>query len=740
MKILNPLKMNNWETKKFLMAIFVVQIVTFGLIILDNIGLGLHILRELFALIYLFFVPGILILRVLRLKNLSNIETLLFSVGLSIAILMFIGLFINILYPLIGFSEPLSLLNLIVTLTLFLFILSLLTYFLDNGFSDINTHFYVDLKEFVSPNVLFLYLIPLLSVLGSLFFYYYDKNMIFLVMMIFISITIFLIGFKKIIPPKYYPVAIFMISLALLYHTWLITPYLVGSDVHSEFYASQNVLINSYWSINIHENPILFSSSNAMILLTLFAPIVSKISSIDLVNIYKIVFPFLIALIPLGLFEIFKNQTDDQISFLSTFLFIIMGYYNVFLIGFKQSMAVFFIVLILMCIFTKSKNRLSFLSVIFAFSLVFSHYGTSYLFGFIIVFVIILIAINRLISSKKSMRYKFTNLPIKTKFNTTFVLFFITLSIGWYIYVSNSAAFINLVSIGNHIISSVFLDMLSPQSTQGLGMVLTDPQTFSGSLQKSLIIIIQIFIILGLIRVLFKDKMNFDRDFIAVAIPALLLDLFAVIIPNFSSAIYTPRLYEITLIFLAPLYFVGGILLFDKVKIIFKSWNSVKSVNLLSVILIVVFLLQTGFVKEIVHDPGTSISLSKEQMMNSDIKHKSNFYSSYAIFDQNYYSLNWLYNSKTNKTAIFTDDTSRMSILSFEPELMVNQQEFNYNIPLKKNSYLYLSYSNIKGKVWFSIINLNLDIKEIHDVNIINQSISNLNQIYSNGGSEIYTN
>ena len=93
MQINNPLQMNDWEIKKFLKLILAIQLAMLGVIGLDFTGLQNPIIRQFVGFIYLTFVPGIIILRILRLRKLGNIETLLYTVGLSIATLMFTGLF-----------------------------------------------------------------------------------------------------------------------------------------------------------------------------------------------------------------------------------------------------------------------------------------------------------------------------------------------------------------------------------------------------------------------------------------------------------------------------------------------------------------------------------------------------------------------------------------------------------------------------------------------------------------------
>ena len=128
--------MNDWPISKFLTFVFALQISLLGIIGLEFIGLKIHILRELIAFIYLTFIPGILILRILRLHNLPTIESILYAVGLSISSLMFLGFFIDIFYPFFGILKPLSMPYLLTTITGFVIFLSILSYIIDRDFSN----------------------------------------------------------------------------------------------------------------------------------------------------------------------------------------------------------------------------------------------------------------------------------------------------------------------------------------------------------------------------------------------------------------------------------------------------------------------------------------------------------------------------------------------------------------------------------------------------------------------------
>ena len=175
MKLSNPLQMNDWEIGKFLKVVLAIHIAMCGAICLDVVGLQIPIIRPLIGFIYLTFVPGILILRIIRLHKISNIETLLYTVGLSLATLMFTGFFMNMTYPSFGISEPISLTPLIITISAVVLVLCILCYVRDKDFSDPS---FIDIEEVLSPPVLFLCLIPFMAVLGTYLVNFHHSNIL----------------------------------------------------------------------------------------------------------------------------------------------------------------------------------------------------------------------------------------------------------------------------------------------------------------------------------------------------------------------------------------------------------------------------------------------------------------------------------------------------------------------------------------------------------------------------------
>ena len=92
------------------------------------IGLNIFVFRQIIVFIYLSFIPGFVLLKILKLKETSVLDNILLSVGLSIAFLMFLGLLINELCLTLGISNPLTTIPMTIALSLSTLILFLVSH------------------------------------------------------------------------------------------------------------------------------------------------------------------------------------------------------------------------------------------------------------------------------------------------------------------------------------------------------------------------------------------------------------------------------------------------------------------------------------------------------------------------------------------------------------------------------------------------------------------------------------
>ena len=183
---------NSWGIKKFIPVVLTILSAMVGLVGLSALGFEIPIVRQIVGFIFLTFVPGILILRIFKVHNISTVESLVYSVGLSLAFIMFTGLFVNFVFPLFGISKPISIFPFTATFTGFILILGAIAYKRDKGFltsSQPNNP-----PPIFSPPFLFLILLPLLAILGAFLVNYYQNNTLLLIFILVIAAIVGLVA------------------------------------------------------------------------------------------------------------------------------------------------------------------------------------------------------------------------------------------------------------------------------------------------------------------------------------------------------------------------------------------------------------------------------------------------------------------------------------------------------------------------------------------------------------------
>jgi len=228
-----------------------------------------------------------------------------------------------------------------------------------------------------------------------------------------------------------------------------------------------------------------------------------------------------------------------------------------------------------------------------------------------------------------------------------------------------------------------------------------------------------------------------------------------IIIPYFASALNSSRLYQISLIFLAPICIIGGLEFFRIISKFIISFNNkfklrslqildisfngrfkLRLLHILAIFLVIFFLFNSGLIYQIAEDHPMSISLSTNV---SDLNDKSIYYTNLNTFGDDIYGAQWLNSSYDNNT-LYTDYISRNIInyggLEFYESVGNRSQFISPNITnLGKNSILYMGYANnIEDVMRYNSLNESYTFNKSDIENLTN----NLDLIYSNGGVEIY--
>ena len=741
--IKNPLKLNDWPIKSFLVVILSIQLAYIGIFGMNNFDIETLFLRQVLGFVYITFIPGYLLLRILRVHRLSSEESFLYAVGLSLFFDMFVGFLMNTFYPLLGITDkPISEIPVMITFTLATLLLSIWAYFRDR---DYCTPDFINLKDILSPQFLFLSLVPFLAIFGTYLMNYYRTNMLLMIMIIVIALVALLIGFTNLIPEKLYSYAIWVIAISLIFHTTLIGSYIKIFD--GEGYVPKIVMQEGFLDFDKYS-----SNYFAVIENTILVPIMICVVKLNLIWVYKLIFPFLLSIMPVGLYCLFsyiKLLENKKEIFLGVFLYMIHStFFELIPFLKKQLSAMFFLVLFLIMIFNNNINRINknILALIFGISILWSHYGTAYLIMFMLLFILVEGHILNNINNKTIV--------------TNITLIYSAILLTWYMYVSNSSVIATVTNIGVAIINTIRTEFLVLEASRGAVALTNSPHSIWSLLQRILFFLVFFLICVGYINsalsIIIQKKREYDIQNLNALLYTLLslywfIIMSATIVIPFFAVMNPHRLYSLAYIQLIPFSVVGakrGCSMFNLVSkyfLIRRNLNMFKktcSLHILFALGVMYLLLSTGFVNELTKIDPKSISLSQESILTHGDIERRGYYYSFLIHPYDVQSVRWLstkrdQNKKICATIGFMDTVGVFSPYGgiFYTELCPIRQNSKY---LYKDSYIYLYMLNVKGNIgvdvdpyathliWYSITEM-----------YVYPLLKNQNKIYDNGGSQV---
>ena len=370
--------------------------------------LNIPFLREISAILFFTIIPGLLIIQILRLNRIKFIKKFILSVGLSISFIIFVGLFLNSLYPFI--LKPLSFINVFGSFNLFIVVLNLIAYWRNKYDFDIKDifNFKINFEDKLTFPILLPFLFPVLMILGTYLMNATGNNILILVTLFLIPIYIILIVYlKDKVPEAVYPISIWIIGISLLFMHGLSSNHLMGRDVHLEYFSFLTTLSNSHWNLLSIGHPI-----NACLSVTILPTIYKVLSNLNGEYIFKLVFALLGSLIPLAIYVSSEKYINKKYAFFASLLFMFMAFFIASLGSVRQLIAMLFFFISIFVLFDTEINIQSrkILLLILLFSTVLSHYTTAYISLALIVPILFLPFVKSVYYKfSKSESIKFTN-------------------------------------------------------------------------------------------------------------------------------------------------------------------------------------------------------------------------------------------------------------------------------------------------------------------------------------------
>jgi len=388
----------------------------------------------------------------------------------------------------------------------------------------------------------------------------------------------------------------------------------------------------------------------------------------------------------------------------------------------RQQIAELFLVLLMLLAIDKTVNvtKKGMFSVIFAFSLVTSHYGLSYIFMLSLVAVWVIFILRKWQLSRKGMM----NSP-------AFVFLYWVFALAWYIYVSGSSTFAYGLGIGRNIMTNIF-EFANPTTVEGLNIITRQATSPLYEIAKILYLIANFLISAGMLALLLKrTKMKFEREYTWFSAVNFALLLGGLTVPYLASSLGTTRLYQVALLFLAPFCVVGGRIVWDTLnRVLGTSWNKkIDFLKVLSMFFAVFFLFSSGFVYEIAKDRPSSISLNS----GADFPHFN---------EQEVVAANWLKERANKSTPLYSDLYRKVLLegtLGYASYLRgYYLEEYpEINVQMLPHAYLFLGYTNVRNEEIVLLTSAQRIVVDLQNLTLYD-TLSESDRLYDNNGANIY--
>jgi len=702
---------------------FIVILFVHAALFLGILG-DFQVYRSVVGFGYLLFVPGVVILRLLKLKNIDTTEKILFSVCLSIGFLMITFLFLDLCASAVGLLQPFSD-NLIITAcSIILVPLSLIK--VDTSVNESVSKVADNRRRLLAAGVVFT-LIIILGFYGLLLVNQSGHSIFLLLFIVSVSVIICAVYiWKKLFPSSLYPLVLFIACLTLLLFisndTALVTNHITGrGDQWIEFSTFRFTSLNSGWVSFIPASGAQnFLQTYSTLSVTILPIVFERITGLGEALLFKMVYPIIVSFVAFGTYALYRTQADKKIAFLAAFFFITVSVGK----GWgpdKQLVAQLFFIALLLVIFKKGLPNLQkyLLFLIFSTGLVVSHYSLSYIFMGLIVFTWIATTL----MNRMRMGY-FSLKPERIPFN--FVLIYLLVSFSWFVFVNNSFIFDLLLQTLNLVISNLGqFFTLESRGTALIGLGLVDTPTIYNSLSSFLFLLTEFLLFFGLIWILTRKKRTtFNEEYKLIAALSFLVIAVNILLPRLADTFLMTRFYQTTLIILAPFSIIGG-------KIIVEHIPRIKQKHVISIlafgIFVPFFLFQTGLVYEIAGVQNYSFPLAMHRWDDLTLYDQ-------IVSSQEVSGATWLSeNTNISNISVLSDSRAKDSVLVGYSRIDGNQISVILNtteyVPI--NQFIFLRLVNVvDGKI--ATVDGFLNTSQFSSV------FENRNKVYSTGGCEIY--
>lgn len=650
-------------------------------------------------------IPGWLLIR-LRSDRLPLWEALLYSVGLSLCLLLLIGLLLNFSLPLVGISRPLE--SGIVRWTIWSTVSLLALYSSYNREPSLG-------QRFVAPhdNSRLMYgllsiglLLPLLVVgaanrLNALPDDWLATVTLGIILLYCLGIA--WLSFTK-RSKRFIPAYLFLISLSLLWMYSLRSNHIFGFDISEEFSYFTHTLQSARW-IPSH------SPYQACLSITLLPTVLANYTGIAAEAIFKVIYPLLFSLVPTAVYVIGRRFFSSSVTYLGCLFYIFQTSFLFQATALaRQEIATLFLAIALVAFFSPrwSLRTRMLLVMVFSLGMITSHYSTTYIAiaGYIATFIVSTIYVA--MRSKPQPVFRISGITLAV---------LVVATIGWNLQITQSSA--NLSSALRQSFTSIPQIFQAEAQRSAMAQTIlgnvgltgseaTDqyrkrsgytaavanipingpsnqPQVLSLYFHTFAPTILKLLIISTIVYLLFTRKRPLPLSYRLLAVTMLLLGVLLVVIPSLSLTYNVERLYQQSLLLLAvPAVFVMFRLM---------SWLRSAGPVVVMIILFSYFMMTSSLIDKLLFN-----------WSNVNIGNANEGYFTFYITDNDRAAAAWL-GAHYNNSQVYADRYGALRLKAFSEDVPFSRikDDLLRGVSASRD-YVYLDTTNVVyGRAYFQL-------------------------------------
>jgi len=592
-----------------------------------------------------------------------------------------------------------------------------------------------------TPMVLPLLLLPLISGLAS----YFELHYVLLVAFLAVGLTVFFALRDENTPDLFFIVLIWSISLSLILASALVSTNLRGWDIQDEYRTSSEVLTLHRW--NTAENGLY----NSVLSLTLFVPMVTITSGLNLLVVYRLLLPIIYSIIPIILYKIYRTILQKRAAFLATFLFMSFPtfYDEMLQLGRQEIAEIILLGLIFVLLGRRRYTRTvsgALAVTMLGVGFLAAHYSLAFIFTSFFLFSFVM---PRILPRRAA--------PL-TDLNILLTLFISAFAL--YTFVAGGAAINQLGTVFSNAIADTFGSFLSSTSRPTVVLLATGAEAaLPGPLHifnRVTQYLVQVFIVLGFFTfAIKKQKTLTEMQMVPLMTAALLFLGAAVTLPFVANALQVTRIYHLALLFLAPCFVIGVEKICSLGKNVATSnWTTLhlgyqlprlphlqRKWVLAAAILACYFLFVGGWMWSATMDIPTSVVLDGQRMRDSTNPLSLATYRQDFLESQDVAAAVWLKAVRSMNNPICADGVTRYGVLTSYGGIPRTGPESVNDFawcPFRSSpqSYVYFSQYNTVAMTAYSAYGSSANgILVQYSTSTLQPSIQNKNRIFSDGAA-----